>query len=88
MLSDIPGNFSNLTSNIQNDHSFLINYDKEIDDVNEISIKIYNPEMEIISLVNNFNFTLSIHEIRDVLKETLINTKTNNVNATGNLHSK
>jgi hypothetical protein len=85
ILSDIPGNYNNSTLNIQNNHSYSYNYDKEIDNVDEISISIYNPSMELISLNNNFSFTLTIHELKDVLKETLINTKTNNVTVTGNI---
>jgi len=85
ILSDIPGNYNNSTSNIQIDHSFLFNYEKEIDNIDEITVAIYNPSMELVSLYNNFNFTLTIHELKDVLKETLINTKTNNVTVTGTI---
>ena len=86
MLSDLPGNYGNISSNIQNNHSFSFNYDKEIDNVNEITVLIFNPRLELISVNNNFNFTLAIHELKDVLKETLINTKTNNVTVTGNIN--
>lgn len=85
LLSDIPGNYNNNTLNIQNNHSFSFNYDKEVDNVDEVTINIYNPSMELISINNNFSFTLTIHELKDVLKETLINTKTNNVTVTGNI---
>jgi hypothetical protein len=85
ILSDIPDNYNNNILNIQNNNSYSYNYDKEIDNVDEISISIYNPSMELISLNNNFSFTLTIHELKDVLKETLINTKTNNVTVTGNI---
>ena len=81
----VSATLSNNTLNIQNNHSFSYNYDKEVDNVDEVTINIYNPSMELISLNNNFSFTLTIHELKDVLKETLINTKTNNVTVTGNI---
>jgi hypothetical protein len=40
--------------------------------------------MKLLSISNDFSFTVNMHEIKDVLKETLINTKNNNVNTTGN----
>jgi hypothetical protein len=85
MLSDISGNYDNIASNIQNNHSFSFNYDREVDNVNQITVSIFNPYMELISLNSNFSFTLTIHELKDILKETLINTKTNNVTVTGNI---
>jgi hypothetical protein len=49
-----------------------------------MSIGVYDSTLKLLSNTNNFSFTLDIHEVKDVLKETLINTKTNNVNSTGN----
>jgi hypothetical protein len=39
--------------------------------------------MKLLTVNDNFSFTLTIYQIKDVLKETLINTKTNNVNTEG-----
>lgn len=84
LLSNVPGNYDIKTSNIINNNSYVINYDYVQDNINSISIELYDPEFRLLEITNNFSFTLNIHEIHDVLKETLINTKTNNVSSTGN----
>lgn len=84
LLSNIPGNYDIVNSNIVNNNSYTIYYDSVEDNVTNISIELYDPEFRLIDISNQFSFTLEIHEIIDVLKETLINTKTNNVSSTGN----
>jgi len=84
MLSNIPGNYDIISSNIINDNSFIINYDHVMDNIDQVIIQILDPNFRILELNNCFSFTINIHEVVDVLKETLINTKTNNVNSTGN----
>lgn len=83
LLSDIPGNFEIKTSNIINNNSYYVNYDEETTNVSQITIELYDSDMKLLGISNNFSFTLQIHEIHDVLKETLVNTKTNNVTTTG-----
>jgi hypothetical protein len=84
LLSNIPGNYDILNSNIINNNSYIINYDNVMDNVTSITIALFDQEFRLIEVTNDFSFTLNIHEIKDVLKETLINTKTNNVTSTGN----
>jgi hypothetical protein len=83
MLSNVPGNYDILTSNIIN-NNYTINYDFVMDNIDAVTIQLLDPEFKILELNNKFSFTMNIYEINDVLKETLINTKTNNVNSTGN----
>jgi hypothetical protein len=83
LLSNNPGNFDILTSNINN-NNFVINYDTVQDNVSSVTIQILDSNFKILQSYNNYSFTMEIHEIHDILKETLINTKTNNVNSTGN----
>ena len=41
--------------------------------------------MKLLFINNNFSFTVNIHEVKDVLKETLINSRNNNVTTTGHI---
>jgi hypothetical protein len=82
LLSNNPGNFDILTSNINN-NNFVINYDTVQDNVSSVTIQILDSNFRILQSYNNYSFTMEIHEIHDILKETLINTKTNSVNSTG-----
>jgi hypothetical protein len=84
MLSNIPGNYDIVNSNIINNNSFIINYDHVMDNIDKVGIQILDPNFRLLELNNCFSFTLNIYEVVDVLKETLINTKTNNVYSTGN----
>lgn len=84
MLSTIPGNYGTTNSNIINNNSYYVNYDYESNDVSQITVEVYDPSMKLLSIMNNFSFTLEIHEIHHVLKETLVNSQTNNVTTTGN----
>jgi hypothetical protein len=84
MLSNIPGNYEIMTSNIINNNSNYVNYDEVANNVSQVSIELYDSEFRLLQISNKFSFTLEIHEVKDVLKETLIDTKTNNVVTTGN----
>jgi hypothetical protein len=84
LLSNTPGNTDSTLSNIINNNSFSINYNNITDNISSVSISVYNSDLKLISLTNDFSFTLNVHEIKDVLKETFINSKTNNVTSTGN----
>ena len=83
LLSNVPGNFDTVLSNIINNNSFSINYDNVIDNISNVTVQVYDSNMKLLSTNDNFSFTLTIYEIKDVLKETLINTKTNNVSTEG-----
>jgi hypothetical protein len=85
MLSNVPGNYDIVTSNIINNDAFTINHHFVMDNIDSITIELLDPQFRVLELNNNFSFTLNIYEITEVLKETLINTKTNNVNSTGNI---
>ena len=39
--------------------------------------------MKLLFTDNDFSFTINIYEVKDILKETLINSKNNNVTTTG-----
>ena len=84
ILSNTPGNTDSTLSNIINNNSFSINYNNVKNNISSIYISVYDADLKLISITNNFSFTLNVHEIKDVLKETLINSKTNNVTSTGN----
>jgi hypothetical protein len=83
LLSDIPGNTDIRTSNIINNNSFYIFYDNVKDNVDSITVEVFDADMKLLFVDNNFSFTVNIHEVKDILKETLINTKNNNVTTTG-----
>ena len=84
MLSNTPGNYDSILSNIINNNSFYTYYNSSINNVDIINIEVYDSTLKLITMTNNFSFTMEIHEVKEVLKETLINTKTNNINTTGN----
>ena len=84
MLSNIPGNYDIVSSTVINNDSYTINYNFVMDNIDSVTVELLDPQFRILELNNSFSFTMNIHEIKDVLKETLINTKTNNVNSTGN----
>lgn len=83
LLSDIPGNNDTKLSNIINNNSFYIYYDNIRDNIEYVTVELYDADMKQLFIDNSFSFTLNIHEIKDVLKETLINSKNNNVTTTG-----
>ena len=82
-LSNIPNNIDNNTSNINTNGIVINNYDKPIDNFGEIDIVLLDPFYREIICLRDFSFTLEIHEIVNVLKETLIDSKRNNVSITG-----
>ena len=83
ILSNIPGNIDTTLSNIINNNSSITYYNNNLNDIYSISVSVYDPNFRLLYLRNNFSFTLNIIEIRDILKETLVNSKTNNVVTTG-----
>ena len=83
MLSNVPGNYDFVASNTVKD-SYYINYDFVDNNISEISVGVYDSNMKLLTVLINFSFTLQIHEINYVLKETLVDSKTNSVSSTGN----
>lgn len=83
MLGNIPGNYDVVNSNIINYANYTVNYDDVKDNLTGVTISLFDPYFRLLEVTNEYSFTLKIHEIKDVLKETLINTKTNNVTSTG-----
>lgn len=85
ILDNIPGNTNSTLSNIINNNSIVVNYDHVQHDINGASISVYDSNLRLISSNSqNFSFTLNIYEIKDILKETLINSRTDSVVSTGN----
>lgn len=84
ILSPLPGNINITSSNIINNNNHYIPYDKVIDNLSEIQIQAYDSNFKLLESSTDFSFTLNINEDYNVLKETLINTKTNSVSSNGN----
>jgi len=84
LLSNIPGEIDIGTSNVILDNCFYETYDYLFDSITSINISVYDYSLKLVDLNQDFSFTMTIHEIQDKLKETLINTKTNSVNSNGN----
>jgi len=83
LVSNMPGNIDTITSNIINNNSFSINYDHCIDNISEVAVSLYDTNLQLLELKNDFSFTLNFTEMREVLKETSINSKTNQVHTEG-----
>ena len=83
LLSDIPGNTDIKLSNIINNNSFYIYYDNVKDNIDSITIELFDADMKLLFNDASYSFTINIHEIKDILKETLVNSKNNNVTTTG-----
>jgi hypothetical protein len=82
-VSNIPNNIDNTTTNINTNGIVINNYDKPIDNFSEIDIVLVDSFYRQIICLRDFSFTLEVHEIINVLKETLIDSKRNNVSVTG-----
>lgn len=85
LLSNIPGNYDTVASNININNSYMINYSSLLNNVSNVSIEIYGADFKLLRIQNNFSFSLNIYEIKNILKETLIDTKANNVITTGRI---
>lgn len=80
MLSPTPMNTE--TNQIVNTN-FVKLYNQPIDNLSEISIQILLPDMIVYNMGRDFSFTIEFVEIIDLLKETNIDTKRDNVITTG-----
>ena len=81
LLSDKAGNINKQTANIEK--NVLNFYDRSLDNIDTLQIEILDPEGKLLSLTAEHSFTLEIHEIIDVLKETLVDTTRDQVFTTG-----
>jgi hypothetical protein len=81
LLSDTPGNIQKNIANLINNE--LIFYDRSLDDIEILQIQILDPVGKILSVTSEFSLTLEIQESIEVLKETLIDSTTNQVFTTG-----
>lgn len=83
ILNPIVGNSDINNSNIINNNNVYVLYNNVIDDLTDITISVYNSRLQILGNSYEYSFTLNIMEDNNVLKETCINTKTNNVSSNG-----
>jgi hypothetical protein len=88
LLSNNPGSTDTILSNIINNNSFNILYNNTLDNVDAIYVSLFDPSLKLLYTTCDFSFTLNIHEVKDVLKETLVNSKTNDVISNGNIFNK
>ena len=78
-MNAVPGN----AYNKQNyDYEFIF-YDKPLQSVNTMKIELLSPDGELLDFRQEHNMTLEIMEFRDVLKETLFDTRHGEVVTTG-----
>ena len=82
-ISNIPNNIDNTSSNINLNNVFSVNYTTPIDDLYLIKISLYDSQFKLINNTREFSFTMIVSEVKDILKETLVDTKRNTVHITG-----
>ena len=78
-ISSIPGRSMTLPK-YQFEHTF---YDNPINNINQIKVEIISPDGRLVELKQEHNMTIEIMETIEVLKETLYDTKHNNIVTTG-----
>ena len=83
ILNPIIGNSDINNSNIINSNNIYVLYNNVIDNLSDITVTVYNSQLEILGNTYEYSFTLNILEDNNILKETFINTKTNNVSSNG-----
>ena len=85
LTSTLPGNMNTLNNNI-NSKPIVQSFNQILDDIRQIQINILDAGYRIIQ--SNKNYSMVIKFLYDVhkLKETNINTKTNNVDIIGNIN--
>jgi len=82
MLSNIPGDVDIQTSNTTK-NNYSINYTSVFSGISTAIIQIYDANLVLLNLTQDFSFTLNVYSKRTTLKETLIDTQTGSVNTTG-----
>jgi hypothetical protein len=85
LTSTIPGNMNTLNNNVIN-KTIVQSFNQILDDIKTIQINILDSNYRILQ--SNKNYSMVIKFLYDVhkLKETNINTKTNNVDIIGNIN--
>ena len=78
-MNAVPGNAYN-PQHVDNEFIF---YDKPLQSVNTMKIELLSPDGELLNFRQEHNMTLEIMEFRDVLKETLFDTRHGEVVTTG-----
>ena len=79
-LSNIFGQPNNLFYNVNEE---IVFYDKLFNKLDNINIEYLTPDGKILDNIFENSLTLEIYEEKEVLKETLINTKTGVINSNG-----
>ena len=82
ILSPLQGNIDFLASNIINNNDYIL-YSGNIDNIDSVNIQVYTSDFKIMQNYKDFSFTLNLESEKTILKETLVNTKTNIVSSTG-----
>ena len=85
LLSNVPGNIDAVVSNINTDNCFTLFYNKPLDNLNNITVSVYDQELQILPIGEDYSFTLKIYENQEILKETYVDTKRNNVFLSGKM---
>ena len=78
-MNAVPGN----SYNPQHFDNEFIFYDKPLQSVNTMKVELLSPDGELLNFRQEHNMTLEIMEFRDVLKETLFDTRHGEVVTTG-----
>lgn len=78
-MNAVPGNAYNP---VHFDNEFIF-YDKPLQSVNTMKIELISPDGKLLNFRQEHNLTLEIMEFRDVLKETLFDTRHGEVVTTG-----
>jgi hypothetical protein len=84
LTSNVPGELNNVNNNIYKENIFYM-FSKIIDSVDSIQINILDYQYKIIQSNKTINMILKIYQDVHKLKETNINTKTNNIDIIGKI---
>ena len=84
LTSTLPGNLNTLNNNI-NSKPIVQSFNQILDDIRVIQINILDSGYRIIQSNKNYSMIIKFKYDVHKLKETNINTKTNNVDIIGNI---
>jgi hypothetical protein len=82
ILSPLPSSIDFISTNTINNHDYIL-YQGNIDNMDRINIQVFTSDFKLLQNDKDFSFTLNIESEKTVLKETLVNSKTNIVSSTG-----
>lgn len=83
IFAKIRLNTSQPNRSIEYQHSPLRCYDMPLSKLNEITVQLVNRQGMLVNVRNDWNFTIEIIELKDVLEETLIDTRNGSHVVTG-----